>query len=1723
MMASTSSPIRLQEAYSLFSLGISATSLTFATTTLSSDQHVVIQDRDVSKQSSPTTLVIIPTKTPTRPIRRPFSADAVLMHPSRSLLALRMGVNVRLFDIEKRHTLQAAVLPAAVSFWRWINHEVLAIVTDTAVFHWRVGADEPVHIFDRHASLASAQIVAYVADRSAKWLAIVGITPDKGKSAVGSLQLFSVDKRLSQILPAHAATFAYVAMQSYTATLFVFASRILKEGGNDIQSQFRVIEVEGRGDFAKASTDIYYPPEFSEDFPISLLMSSRYPTIAHLITRMGYIHLYDVESAKCIYMNRVSSSTLFATTPHNSTGGILGVNRAGQVLIVSINPDSVVRYVREKLGDEELAHSLASRNGFAGAEAGFLGAFEDAMQENAISRAATLAAESPGGCLRTKETIARFLALRLGDSAVPPVFIYFKTCLDRGKLNAAESIELSKHLIQAKKVSLLEKWIKEDKLEFSEALGDVLRPISPTLALAMYIKASVHEKVIQCMIQTRQTSKVALYAKKVGMNVSHRQLVDIAAQYNSQAALDIANNSANALVLADPERKQQSLEEVSQMIDMFLSKGMLGEATTYAMENLRDIDDAEGHMQTKVLKACLTNSPAVADGILSQDIWHRFDSFTIAMLCERAGLFQHALEHYTDLSDVKRVITNTHVINPEFILQYFGTIHPDDQLEVLKELIVTNPRANIRLCVNIAAKYTDVMGGPLKVIPLFEGVPKVSDALYYYLSTIVASTSVPEVHNRFIQIAVELGQFNEAEQVTRESNYYDPELIKKFLKDSRPRDPRALINVCDRFGYVDELVEFFVKQRQVKFIEGYVQRINPTQTPAVVGALLDSKGMRDGEIEKLILSVKNMVPIGELVSVVQSRGKLNILLKVLEARLADGTTDVDVHSGLAKVYIDTNRNAQHFLETNVYYDSRDVGQFCSKRDPMLAFTAFRRGNCDEEVLQLTNDHSLFREQAAYAVDRADKELWAKIFDEGNPYRRLVMDQVISTAMPQCKQPDKVSVAVRAFLEAGMPHVLMELLEKLVMQTSNSAFARNTNLQNLLILTAIGAAPERVKEYVRRMDNYDGLEVAPSCVAAGLFEEAYTIYVKFEHFDAALDVLLDHIGDLDRAHEFAMRLDRIDVWIRLGIAQLAQGIVADGIRSIMRAKGVSQWAAVVATTRDVAVSDDDFKMACKFLRVARKKIREPEAARRDIDTELVYALCRLNALTDAEEIIISPGSFVDLEDIGDRCFDLNLLHAAKMMFRAGKFYGKLAHTLVKLGEYKEAVSAARKANRLPTWRVVCFGCVDGKEFALAAVCMLRLVVEPSELDECVEYYEERGHFDEVIDVLLKGVNLARAHEAMFTLAAVLLSKYREESVLDFCRLWRGRINGVKVRRACETAHLWPTVVFLYMEAEEYDHAANCIMDHSPSAFSHGEFLDVVSRVGALSVMYRSIDFYLGEQPELLSDLLNILAPRVDGARATEMLRRARREELGDLGCLPFGVAFLEKIQTANVVEVNEALNAIYEVSGSLDKLTMSVREFNNFNQLELAARLEGHVLLQMRRIASEVFARNGRHEQAITIAERDEMYEDMMYAIAQSNDTELAETYAWKFAESGYGECMSALLYSCYDFFAPDVAAELAWQSGMRAFAMPFFIQTLSEAGHRLTGLEEERRVKKETETLEREEIENDFANDPSVLLYGLQPREQQLMLTYEQAGGGTVGGAYGGTMKGGNVGLIGWN
>src|SRR2546421_10471536 len=93
-----------------------------------------------------------------------------------------------------------------------------------------------------------------------------------------------------------------------------------------------------------------------------------------------------------------------------------------------------------------------------------------------------------------------------------------------------------------------------------------------------------------------------------------------------------------------------------------------------------------------------------------------------------------ALEHYDDPTSIKRVIINTNVLNPEWLIQYFGRLSVEQSLDCLNEMLRVNIRQNLQAVVQIATKFSDLLG-PTKLIDLFEKY-KTAEGLYYYLGSI---------------------------------------------------------------------------------------------------------------------------------------------------------------------------------------------------------------------------------------------------------------------------------------------------------------------------------------------------------------------------------------------------------------------------------------------------------------------------------------------------------------------------------------------------------------------------------------------------------------------------------------------------------------------------------------------------------------------------------------------------------------------------------------------------------------------------------------------------------------------------------------------------------------------------------------------------------------------------------------------------------------------------
>lgn len=323
-------------------------------------------------------------------------------------------------------------------------------------------------------------------------MVVVGISQQQGR-VVGAMQLYSKDRGVSQAIEGHAAAFGTLRLDGAPSDTKLFTFTVRTASG----AKLHIVEVDHQPSnpvFQKKAVDVYFPAEAVNDFPVAMQVSQRYSVI-YLVTKYGFIHLYDLETGTCIFMNRISSETIFITAPSSDSTGIVGVNRRGQVLTVSVDEETIIPYLLQNPANSALAVKLASRAALPGADNLYAQQFEQLIQQGSYVEAAKIAANSPRGFLRTPQTIERFKNVPAQQGQLSVILQYFGMLLDKGALNKHETLELVRPVLAQNRKHLLEKWLKEGKLECSEELGDIVRLHDLNLALSIYLKANVPHKV----------------------------------------------------------------------------------------------------------------------------------------------------------------------------------------------------------------------------------------------------------------------------------------------------------------------------------------------------------------------------------------------------------------------------------------------------------------------------------------------------------------------------------------------------------------------------------------------------------------------------------------------------------------------------------------------------------------------------------------------------------------------------------------------------------------------------------------------------------------------------------------------------------------------------------------------------------------------------------------------------------------------------------------------------------------------------------------------------------------------------------------------------------------------------------------------------------------------------------------------------------------------------
>eukprot|EP00826_Nyctotherus_ovalis_P063458 TRINITY_DN9308_c0_g1_i4.p1 TRINITY_DN9308_c0_g1~~TRINITY_DN9308_c0_g1_i4.p1 ORF type:complete len:1164 (-),score=418.77 TRINITY_DN9308_c0_g1_i4:12-3503(-) len=1138
-----SSPIKIHEEFNLTSLGIPADVYKQQNLSLESDRFITIKE---STPDGKTFFNIVDVSQGFKLQKKPLKADAILMHPSKPIISMRTGGDqsssgVQIVDLSKKEVLRELTIPEQIQYWTWVNETIIGMVGTKTIYHidvttkpYSAGAST---IFRKSEDIerVAAQILSYAVDSSGKWCVLFGIY-SVSKALHGMIQLYSVEQQASQTLEGFVPHFADVALvdPGYVNTVLAFVGKKPSES----TWNFLILEVGKPIDQAqkikKKQLFQTAPDANVSDIPILSYVSEKY-CLAFIISRSSYLYVHEMFTGSMIHRGRMSSDMIVSCCKHSGTDGMMCVNRKGAVIYVSIDESTIVNYIQTKcphIPDAAgVAFKIAQAGSLPGAEQLFSSLFNKYFSEQDYTNAAKTAAKAPGGMLRTAETIAKFKnAPKVPGNKSQPLLQYFSYFLESNvKLNAIETMELVRPILAQGRKDLVETWVKGDKIECTSELGELVRPHDRALAAIIFKNAGSTEMTVQLMVEAGQFDQIRSYCTATGYQPNYLKILK---GVLDSGLSDRAVELGKMLCSRGPDGQSSPAVPLNTVFDLFIQYNRVTELTSIMLDALKSNRPEDGPAQTKLLELCISRDPNLATSILQSRNFSYFDKPKIARACEQMGLLGYALENYTELADIRRVIVNTHMLNKDQLISFLCSLEAEKAKICLADMIRASPH-NVTIPAEAAVKMTESGSiQPEEIVKIFESLGSI-DGVFYYLRNIVSNTDDPEIVFKYIEATTKLGHLNDLEAIIRTNQVYDPEKVKDFLMEIKLPNPKALIFLCDANGYIEEMTKYLYKNNFINYVGTYLTNVNPQAAPKVMAALIDME-CEESTIRNYLANIR-MCPLDQLVEAFESRNRLRMLQGWLEARASEGNQSTELHTALAKIYVDTNKDADNFLVNNAFYDPKVVGKYCEEREPLKAYLAYKKGgpSCDMELIEVTNKNMLYKLQASYLVERKDPELWKVVLDEENPHRKRLIEQIVQTALPDTNNADEVAVTVKAFADAGLHHELIEILDKIVLHRTD--FAKCNNLKTMLILTAIKSEPSRVMDYVNRLEDYNAPKLAQKAIEHGLYEEAFAMYVKVGNNDEAVNILLTHLKDLARAQTFAEKIGQPALWSRLGQA------------------------------------------------------------------------------------------------------------------------------------------------------------------------------------------------------------------------------------------------------------------------------------------------------------------------------------------------------------------------------------------------------------------------------------------------------------------------------------------------------------------------------------------------------------------------------------------------------------
>jgi clathrin heavy chain len=190
---------------------------------------------------------------------------------------------------------------------------------------------------------------------------------------------------------------------------------------------------------------------------------------------------------------------------------------------------------------------------------------------------------------------------------------------------------------------MVKNWVSEDKLEATEALGDLIKQTDVDTAIKVYEKCGNAQKVNMCKMEKGDFSSLGNVNSIEGLNMIRNNVVT-----NPQQALSLAISLTKGGKVSS-----------HQCCEIFHTNSKPMELTKYFVDCMGDDLAADSQWQTIVFDLNLRTNPQYALQLFQSGKFTHYNKDKLAPLCEQNGMLQQALECYSDLKDIRRIVLNT--------------------------------------------------------------------------------------------------------------------------------------------------------------------------------------------------------------------------------------------------------------------------------------------------------------------------------------------------------------------------------------------------------------------------------------------------------------------------------------------------------------------------------------------------------------------------------------------------------------------------------------------------------------------------------------------------------------------------------------------------------------------------------------------------------------------------------------------------------------------------------------------------------------------------------------------------------------------------------------------------------------------------------------------------------------------------------------------------------